>query len=112
VDRHSRAGQILQVLGVMLMAEHVCGLTALQRGADAVGADLILGVAEAGGEQHTVEVAFQIAVCGQPVEHDARGVGQDDADRLAVEMLVQVAHDRHRGAGERCLEVGVTRIGQ
>ena len=46
-DRHRGAGEILQVLGVVLVPEHVHRLAALQRGADAVGADELLGVAEA-----------------------------------------------------------------
>ena len=47
MDRHPGAGEVLQVLRVVLVAEDVRGLAALQRGADAVGADELLGVAEA-----------------------------------------------------------------
>ena len=46
-DRHRGAGEVLQVLGVVLVPEHVRRLAALQRGADPVGADELLGVAEA-----------------------------------------------------------------
>ena len=56
VDRHPGAAEALQVLGVVLVAEDVGGPAALQRGADAVGADLLLGVAEAGGQLDPVEV--------------------------------------------------------
>ena len=46
-DRHRGAGEVLKVLGVVLVPEHVSRLTALQRGTDPVGADELLGVAEA-----------------------------------------------------------------
>ena len=46
-DRHRGASEVLQVLGVVLVPEHVRRLAALQRGADPVGADELLGVAEA-----------------------------------------------------------------
>jgi hypothetical protein len=46
-DRHRGAGEVLQVLGVVLVPEHVRRPAALQRGADPVGAGELLGVAEA-----------------------------------------------------------------
>ena len=59
VDRHAGAGEVLEVLGVVLVAEHVRRAAHLQRGADAVGADELLGVAEAGGQQDPVEVPLE-----------------------------------------------------
>jgi hypothetical protein len=46
-DRHRGAGEVLEVLGVVLVPEYVRRLAALQRRADPVGADELLGVAEA-----------------------------------------------------------------
>src|SRR5258708_4925154 len=60
VDRHPGAGEILQVLRIVLVAEDVRGLAALQGGADAVGADEFLGVAEPRGELDPVEVPLQV----------------------------------------------------
>jgi hypothetical protein len=107
VDGHPGAGQILQVLGVMLVAEHVHGTAALQGRADPVGADELLGVAEPRGELHAVEMPFQVAVAGQPDEHHARRVGQDDADRLAVEVVAEVPQHRQGVTGQRRVEVGI-----
>ena len=87
VDRHAGAGEVLEVLGVVLVAEHVRRAADLQRRADAVGADELLGVAEAGRELDPVEVALEVAVAGQPGQHQPGRVGEDDADRLPVELL-------------------------
>jgi hypothetical protein len=46
-DRHRGAGEVLEVLGVVLVPEHVRRLAAFQCGADPVGAHELLGVAEA-----------------------------------------------------------------
>ena len=46
-DRHRGAGEVLKVLGLVLVAEHVRRLAALQRGADPVDSGELLGVAEA-----------------------------------------------------------------
>ena len=112
MDRHPGAGEVLQVLRVVLMAEDVCGLAALQRGADAVGADEFLGVAEARRQLDPVEMAFQVVVRGQPGQHHPGRVGQDDADRLPVHVLAQVPEHRHGAAGQRGVQVGVADIGQ
>ena len=69
-DRHPGAGQRLELLGVVLVAEHAEGLTALQRAADAVRAGELLRVAETGREQHLVEVLLQRRIPGQPFEDD------------------------------------------
>ena len=99
MDRDPGAGKVLEVLRVVLVAEYVRGLAALERRADAVGADILLGVAEAGSELHTVEVPLEIVVGGEPGEHHARCVGEDDADRLALQVLVQVPQHRQGAAG-------------
>jgi len=49
-------------------------------------------------------------VRGHPGQHQARGVGQDDADRLAVELLVQVPQHRIGRAGQVGLQVGVAQV--
>ena len=49
--------------------------------------DELLGVAEPGREQDPVEVTLQLTVAGQPAEHEPGVVGEDDADRLALELL-------------------------
>jgi hypothetical protein len=53
-DRHRGAGEVLQVLGVMLVPEYVHRLADLQRGADAVGADEVLAAGMT-AEQITAE---------------------------------------------------------
>ena len=112
VDRHAGAGQVLQVLGVVLVAEHVGRGAGLQRGADAVGADELLGVAEAGREQDAVEVALEFGVGRAAAEHQAGRVGEDDADRLAVELLAQPAQHPLGAAGQRGVDVRIAQVGQ
>ena len=99
VDRHAGAGEVLQVLGVVLVAEDVRRAADLQRGADAVGADELLGVAEAGRQLDAVQVPLELAVAGQPGQHQAGRVGEDDADRLALELLAQAAAAPARRCG-------------
>ena len=112
MDRHAGAGQVLQVLGVVLVAEDVGGLATLQGGADAVRPDVLLGVGEARGELDAVQVPLQVMVGRHPGQHDARRVGQDDADRLPLQVLAQVAEDRHGVADQRGIQVGVADIGE
>ncbi len=112
VDRDARAAELLEVLGVVLVPEHVGRAARFQRGADAVGADAGLGVAEAGGQHDAVEGAFQVVVRGQPGQDEPVGVGQDDADGLAVELLVQVPQDRAGAARQPGLQVGFVQVGQ
>ena len=90
MDRHPRAGEVLEVLGIVLVAEHVHRPAALQRRADPVRADELLRVAEARGELDAIEVPLKIAVAGQPDKHHACGIGEDDADRLALQVVAQV----------------------
>ena len=110
VDRHPGAGQALQVLGVVLVPEDVGGPAGLQRGADAVGAHLVLGVAEAGGQLDVVQVPLEVVIGGQPGQHQAGRVGQDDADRLAVKLLVQVPQHRVGRPGQVGFQVGVAQV--
>src|ERR1019366_2532302 len=101
VDGDPGAGQALQVLGIVLVTEDVGGAAGFQCGADAVGADPLLGVAEAGRQLDPVQVAFQVVVCGQPGQYHASRVGQDDADRLPVKLLVQLPQHRIGRPGQR-----------
>jgi hypothetical protein len=96
----------------VLVPEHVGGPAGLQRGPDAVGADDVLGVGEPGGQHDAVQVPFQVAVAGEPAQHEPRGVGQDDADRLPAKLLVQPRQDGRRAACQRGLEVGRMQEGQ
>jgi hypothetical protein len=59
-----------------------------------------------------VQAALQIAVRRQPGQHHPVGVGQDDADRLAVQLLVQLPENRVGGAGQRALHVRVVQVAQ
>ena len=47
MDRHRGARQVLKVFGVVLVTDHVRGLTALQCRADSISADGFLRVAAA-----------------------------------------------------------------
>ena len=91
VDGHTSAGQVLQVLGVVLVAEDMSRAADLEGGADAVGADELLRVAEARHQQHLVQVPLEGVVGSQPGQHHTGRVGEDDADGLAVELLAQAA---------------------
>src|SRR6516162_7154397 len=112
VDRHPGAAEAVQVFRVVLVPEHVGGPARLQRGADAVGADPLLGVAEAGGQLDAVQGPLQVVVPGQPSQHQPVGVGQDDADRLAAQFLVQLAQHRFRAADQPGLQVGFVQVVQ
>ena len=112
MDRDPGAGQVLKVLGVVLVPEYAGRLAALQGGADPVGADVLLGVAEARGELDPVQVTFQVVVGGHPGEHDAGRVSEDHADRLPIEVLAQVAQHRHGVAGQRGIKIRVPDVGQ
>ena len=83
----ARAGELRQRLDVVLVPEHLGRAAALQRGADAVGADELLRVAEAGGQPDPVQRLRQRRVAGAPLEHDPVGVGEDDAHGLARELV-------------------------
>ena len=112
MDRHPGAAEALQGLGVVLVPEDVGRAAGLQRGADAVGADPVLGVAEAGRQLDPVEGALEVVVRGHPGQHQAVRVGQDDADRLAVQLLVQVPEHRIGRPGQVGLQVGVAQVVQ
>ena len=107
VDGHTGACQVLQVLGVVLVAEDMGRAADLEGGADAVGPDELLGVAEARGQTHAVQVAVELAVAGEPAEHQSRRVGEDDAHRLALQLLLQASKHRLGAPAEPGVEVGV-----
>ena len=109
-DRHCGAGEVLQLLGVMLVTEHVRRLAALQRRADPVGAGELLGVAEARQQLDAVKVPLEIVIGRQPGEHHAARVGEDDADRLALKTLAQAPQHRQGAAGQRGVEVGIADV--
>ena len=111
-DRDPGAGQPLEPLGVVLVPEHVRGAARLERGPDPVGADDVLGVGEAGGELDGVELPFQVVVAGEPQQHQPARVGQHDADRLALELLVQVPQDRLGRPREGRVQVGLAEVAQ
>ena len=100
------------MLRVVLVAEDVRRPPGLQRGADAVGADEFLGVVEARREFDAVEMAFEIVIGGQPGQHEPVGVGEDDADRLAVELFVQVPEHRVGVPGQGSLRIGIAGVPQ
>ncbi len=104
---HPGTGELLQVLHVVLVAEDAGRPAALQRGADAVGADVLLGVAEAGGEPDPVQALLQALVAGVAGEDDAVGVAEDDADGLAGELLRGLRQHRARGPQQGGLAVQV-----
>ena len=111
-DRCCGAGEILQVLGVVLVTEYVRCLAALQRRADAVGADELLGIAEARHELNAVKVPLEIAIGRQPGQQHATRIGQHDADRLALEIVTQVPQHRQRVAGQQSVQVGIADVGR
>ena len=98
---------ILEVLGVVLVAEDVGRPAHLEGGPDSVGPHDLLGIAEARSEQDAVEVSLQLAVAGESAQHQSRLVGEDDADRLALELLAQASQHRLRAAAEPGVEVHV-----
>jgi hypothetical protein len=85
----------------VLVAEHLRGAAPFQCGAYPVGADESLGVGEAGGEPDLVQVLAQLGVAGAPLQHDAVGVGEDEAHRFPGQLVGDVGHDRRRGPDER-----------
>ena len=105
MERHPGAGHALKPLRVVLVPEHVRGAARFERGSDAVGPDDFLGVGEAGNEHDRVKLPLEVMVAGQAAQHKPVRVGQDDADRLPVELLVQVPQHRLGGAGQVRAEV-------
>ncbi len=110
-DRHPGTGELLEVLDVVLVAEHPRRAAAFERGADAVRADVLLGVAEAGGQPHPVQARLEPRVAGVAGEHDAVGVAEDDAHGFVPELLRGLAQHRAGGAqqGGLAVEVGLER---
>ena len=100
------------MLGVVLVAEDVRGAAGLQCGADPVGADQFFRVAEARGELDAVQVPFEIVIGGQPGQHEPAGVGEDDADRLPVQLFVQMLQYRVGLPGQGGLRIGIAGVPQ
>ena len=107
MDGDTGAGQVLEVFGVVLVAEYVSRTAHFQGGADAVGADELLGIAEPRREKNLVEVRFEGPVAGHPAEHEPGGVREDDAHRLALELFAECAQHRSRTAGEAGVQLDV-----
>jgi hypothetical protein len=93
-DRGPGAGEVGQVLHVVLVPEDLRRAAPLQRGTDAVGADEALRVGEARGQPHLVQVLVQRRVPGAPLQHHTVGVGEDHAHRLAGELVGHVGQHR------------------
>ena len=100
------------MLGVVLVTEHVRRLAALQRRADAIGANKLLGIAETGKQLNVVKVPLEIMIGCQPGKQYAACIGQHDADRLALEIVPQVPQHRQGAAGQRGVQVGIANVGQ
>ena len=108
----ARARELGERLDVVLVAEHLGRSAALQRGADAVGADELLRVAEAGGQP-------------DPVERLARATSRPCRSRTTpsasvritltgspVELFVQVPEYRVGVPGQRGLRIGIAGVPQ
>jgi hypothetical protein len=102
-DRHARARELLEVLHVVLVAEDLGGSAALERGPDAVGADVALGVAEARGEPHPVQVPLEGGLARVAAQDHPARVAEDQAHRFGPELVGQVAQDGPGRPGEGCL---------
>jgi hypothetical protein len=59
-----------------------------------------------------LEMPVKIVIGGQPGQHHAVSIGQDDADWLAFQALAELAQDRHGGAGQRGIKIRVQQVGQ
>src|SRR5262249_6796449 len=110
VDRRTGAGELAQLVGVVLAAVDQRLLAAADGGADAVRAGELLGVRVPRGQRHRVQAAGQVPAGGAPVEHDAGVVGEDDADRLVLQLLVQRVEDRGGAAQQGSGRVPVGQV--
>ena len=106
-DRHAGAGQVFEMLDVVLVAEHPRRPAALERGADAVGAHVLLGVAEAGRQPNAVQVVLEARFAGVTAEYHAVRIAEDNADRLAAELVRSLREHRSGGPQEGRLAVHV-----
>ena len=106
-DRDGGAGEVLEALGPVLGADDVRRAAALQRGADAVRADVPLGVREAGGQPDPVEVLLERGVAGEALEDGAVVVAEDEADRLGREEVGGRLDDGAGGVEQRGRAVAV-----
>jgi hypothetical protein len=67
VDGRASAGQVLEVLDVVLVPEDLGRAASLQRGANPVGSDVLFGVAEPDVELDPVQMCSQGGVAGAPI---------------------------------------------
>ena len=111
-DRRCGAREILQMLGIMLVTEHVRRPAAFQRRADAIGAGELLGIAETRQQLNAVKVPPEVAIGRQPVKQHAARIGQHDAERLAPDIVAQVLQHRQGVAGQRGVQVGIADVKQ
>src|SRR4030095_12532250 len=107
LDRYAGARQVLEILRVVLVAEHMHRLAAFERRADAIGAYELLCIAEAGSELHHVEMTRQGGVPCEPGKDEPSLVGEPDADRLAGPPLEQLTQHRFRAAAQWGLKVRI-----
>jgi hypothetical protein len=110
-DRRAGARQRLEALDEVLVPEHVRGALLLERGADPVGADVLLRVAEARREQHLVEVGVQRAVAGPSVQHPGLRVGEDHAHARVGHFPLEAVEHRFGGGHQPAVLVDVVAIG-
>ena len=89
----------------MLVGAHQRRHPVGQRQAEAVGADVALGVGETRREMDVVERLEQGAVAGQPRQHHTLGVGEHHADRLVGQGAVQVGQHLVTALEEQRTEV-------
>src|SRR5216684_6622830 len=112
MDRYPGTGEILELLRIVLVAEDMGWPSDLQGGADAIGADRLLGVAESGRKLHAVEVAVEIVIRRHPAQHDPVGVGQDHANWLTLQALAKLLENRESGTRQWRVEIGIAHVGQ
>jgi hypothetical protein len=99
MDRRTGAGELAEPAGEVFAAGDHGRHPGLERRTDAVGADLLLGVAEAGRQVGAVQLLHQRRVRAGALQHQAVPVGQDDADGLVRQLVGQLAE---HGCGTQC----------
>jgi hypothetical protein len=111
-DGRAGAGDRVETLDEVLVPEDVRGSLLLQRGADPVGADELLGVAEARGQQDLVEVGVQRALAGAAVHDPRLGVRQDDAHPGVGQLPLQPVQHRLASLEQPAVGVDLRPVGE
>ena len=93
VNRGSRTGELTQLVGVMFTSVDECLLSTRDSSANTVGTRELLGVAVPGRKGHQVEPLGQLAAGRPPIEDDASVIGENDADRFVLQLLMQRVED-------------------